>query len=172
MNIELINEIYNQHQLEFKNSGNEESIINLLLRQKEWNVLDDEQKNIRRKCYLENLKKKLSNEKQEKIFQYEDLVFKLSLKINNFLNSYHLDTISVFNEFLFRIKSMLFCEKEFMFQYEKFKRIGHIPYEIFEPLIEKVKDTKEYKLYKLDELFAEYKKMYDLFLEKPYEEKS
>ncbi len=72
------------------------------------------------------------------------------------------------NEFLFRIKSMLFCEKEFIFQYEKFNRIGHVPYEIFEPLIEKVKDTEEYKLYKLDELFKEYKKMYDLFLEKPY----
>ena len=37
------------------------------------------------------------------------------------------------------------------------------------PLIEKVKDTQEYKQYRLDELFEEYKKMYQLFLEKPYE---
>ena len=107
------------------------------------------------------------DKKQQKIFQYENLVFLLTLGINNFLKSCHID-FTTSNEFLFRIKSMLFCEKEFIFQYEKFNRIGHVPYEIFEPLIEKVKDTEEYKLYKLDELFETYKKMYDLFLEKPY----
>ena len=62
-----------------------------------------------------------------------------------------------------------FCKKELVNQYESFKRIGHVPFEIFEPLIEKVKDTQEYKQYRLDELFEEYKKMYQLFLEKPYE---
>ena len=168
MDIKLINDVYNQHQLDFKNSGNEESIIDLLLRQKEWNILDDEQKNVKRKYYLEDFKKYfLYDKKQQKIFQYENLVFLLTLGINNFLKSCHID-FTTSNEFLFRIKSMLFCEKEFIFQYEKFNRIGNVPYEIFEPLIEKVKDTEEYKLYKLDELFETYKKMYDLFLEKPY----
>ena len=57
MDIKLINDVYNQHQLDFKNSGNEESIIDLLLRQKEWNILDDEQKNVNRKYYLEDFKK-------------------------------------------------------------------------------------------------------------------
>ena len=168
MDIKLINDVYNQHQLDFKNLGNEESIIDLLLRQKKWNILDDEQKNVKRKYYLEDFKKYfLYDKKQQKIFQYENLVFLLTLGINNFLKSCHID-FTTSNEFLFRIKSMLFCEKEFIFQYEKFNRIGHVPYEIFEPLIEKVKDTEEYKLYKLDELFETYKKMYDLFLEKPY----
>lgn len=168
MDIKLINDVYNQHLLDFKNSGNEESIIDLLLRQKEWNILDDEQKNMKRKYYLEDFKKYfLYDKKQQKIFQYENLVFLITLEINNFLKSCHID-FTTFNEFLFRIKSMLFCEKEFIFQYEKFNRIRHVPYEIFEPLIEKVKDTKEYKLYKLDVLFEEYKKMYDLFLENPY----
>ena len=59
MDIKLINDVYNQHQLDFKNSGNEESIIDLLLRQKEWNILDDEQKNVKRKYYLEDFCKYL-----------------------------------------------------------------------------------------------------------------
>lgn len=168
MDIKLINDVYNQHKLDFKNSGNEESIIDLLLRQKEWNILDDEQKNVKRKYYLEDFKKYfLYDKKQQKIFQYENLVFLLTLEINNFLKSCHID-FTTSNEFLFRIKSMLFCEREFIFQYEKINRIGHVPYEIFEPLIEKIKDIEEYKLYKLDELFEKYKKMYDLFLDNPY----
>ena len=80
MDIKLINDVYNQHQLDFKNSGNEESIIDLLLRQKEWNILDDEQKNVKRKYYLEDFKKYfLYDKKQQKIFQYENLVFLLTL---------------------------------------------------------------------------------------------
>ena len=126
MDIKLINDVYNQHQLDFKNLGNEESIIDLLLRQKEWNILDDEQKNVKRKYYLEDFKKYfLYDKKQQKIFQYENLVFLLTLGINNFLKSCHID-FTTSNEFLFRIKSMLFCEKEFIFQYEKFNSTNKI----------------------------------------------
>lgn len=168
MDITSISEIYNQHQLNFKGVGNEMSIIHLLIKQKDWDTLDDEQKNTKRKGYLEDFEKYFLDNNKQRVFQYELSVFQLTLKINNFLNTYCTDDIS--NEFLFRIKSMLFCEKEFVNQYEKINKVGHIPYEIFEPLIEKVKDTEEYKLYKLDELFVAYKKMYQLFLEKPYEE--
>ena len=45
----------------------------------------------------------------------------------------------------------------------------HIPVLILKPLIEQVKHTEEYKKYMLDEPFDTYKKMYALFLEKPYE---
>ena len=170
MDIVSINKIYNQYQLEFKYSGNEESIINLLLKQKEWSLLDDEQKNIRRKKYLQDFEKHfIYSEKKRVIFLYESLVFQISLKIKDLLDIIDTDTnISTFEGAFFRIKSMLFCEKELINQYESFNRIGHIPYEIFEPLIEKVKDTQEYKQYKLDNLFERYKRMYDLFLEKPY----
>ena len=69
MDIVSINKIYNQYQLEFKHSGNEESIINLLLKQKEWSLLDDEQKNIRRKKYLQDFEKHfIYNEKKEGFF--------------------------------------------------------------------------------------------------------
>jgi len=168
MDIVSINKIYNQYQLEFKHSGNEESIINLLLKQKEWSLLDDEQKNIKRKKYLQDFEKHfIYNEKKRGIFLYESLVFQIYLKIKDLLDIIDTD-ISSFEGAFFRIKSMLFCEKELINQYESFNRIGHIPYEIFEPLIEKVKDTQEYKQYRLDELFEEYKKMYQLFLEMPY----
>ena len=74
------------------------------------------------------------------------------------------------NVFFFRIINLLYCEKELALYPISIKNIkGHVPFEIFEPLIEKVKDTQEYKQYRLDELFEEYKKMYQLFLDKPYE---
>ena len=66
------------------------------------------------------------------------------------------------------IDYLLYCEIKLINKNISYKHINPIPYEIFEPLIEKVKDTEEYKLYKLDELFKEYKEMYDLFLENPY----
>ena len=169
MDIVSINKIYNQYRLEFEHSGNEESIINLLLKQKEWNLLDDDQKLIKRKRYLLDFEKYfIYNEKRKRVFLYENLVFQTYLKIKDSLNIIEAD-ISSFEGFFFRIKSMLFCEKELVNQYESFKRIGHVPFEFFEPLIEKVKDTQEYKQYRLDELFEEYKKMYQLFLDKPYE---
>ena len=106
--------------------------------------------------------------REKEFFLYENLVFQTYLKIKGSLNIIEADICS-FEGFFFRIKAMLFCEKELVNQYESFKRIGHVPFEIFEPLIEKVKDTQEYKQYRLDELFEEYKKMYQLFLERPYE---
>lgn len=82
MDIVSINKIYNQYRLEFEDSGNEESIINLLLKQKEWNLLDDDQKLIERKKYLLDFEKYfIYNEKRERVFLYENLVFQTYLKI-------------------------------------------------------------------------------------------
>ena len=72
------------------------------------------------------------------------------------------------SNYIDRLFVLLYCEIKLINKNISYKNINHIPYEIFEPLIEKVKDTEEYKLYKLDELFKEYKEMYDLFLENPY----
>ena len=96
--------------------------------------------------------------------KYEQSIINLSFSIINFLTTYPLKG----SNYIDRLFVLLYCEIKLINKNISYKNINHIPYEIFEPLIEKVKDKEEYKLYKLDELFKEYKEMYDLFLENPY----
>ena len=131
---------------------------------KKWNLMNDLEKQENRKEYI---KMKDVHFYYEKNLEYEKALVSLVDSILNLKGEKQ--RLYKKNVFFFRIINLLYCEKELVNQYESFKRIGHVPFEIFEPLIEKVKDTQEYKQYRLDELFEEYKKMYQLFLEKPYE---
>lgn len=131
---------------------------------KKWNLMNDLKKQEHRKEYI---KMKDIHFYDEKNLEYEKTLVSLIDSILNLNKKY--PEISQKDIYFFRIINLLYCEKELVLYPINIRGVrGHVPYEIFEPLIEKVKNTEEYKLYKLDVLFEEYKKMYDLFLENPY----
>lgn len=76
---------------------------------------------------------------------------------------------NIIDNYLFRINNLLYCEKFLINNVISYKMINHIPYEIFEPLIEKINESKEYEKYKLGELFKEYKNMINLYNNMPYD---
>ena len=132
---------------------------------KKWNLMNDLEKQQNRKEYI---KMKDVHFYYEKNLEYEKALVSLVDSILNLKGEKQ--RLYKKNVFFFRIINLLYCEKELALYPISIKNVkGHVPFEIFEPLIEKVKDTQEYKQYRLDELFEEYKKMYQLFLEKPYE---
>lgn len=136
-----------------------------------WSQSDDFEKQTIRKNYLQMIEIHFSFQES---LNYERIVIELTDKFLDFLclTEYKFDDYSV-NEvrfLFFRIRNLIYCEKELLFMKERVSSIKmHIPVFILEPLIEQVKDTEEYKKYKLGELLETYKKMYSLFLEKPYE---
>lgn len=174
--MERINKIKNFYKKE-NISEKELEYIEIGYKYLEWKFMTDEDKLKEREGYL-LISDKLDNEINTIELQYE----KVSLLTLKFILNFLKNTQNEFEKYdqfknaqkiFFRIYNLIFIEKELLLFSRSIRGTKiHIPYEIFEPLIEKVKDTEEYKLYKLDELFVEYRKMYQLFLEKPYEEKS
>lgn len=160
----------NEYQKKGLDFFEEIGILEAVIKMEEWDKMSDIKKVIERKKKYDFYEYHFDSS-LENIKKYEKSVINISFSIIDFMNNYHLKYDDSCN-YIERLFILLYCELKLLNKYISYKNINHIPYEIFEPLIEKVKDTKEYKLYKLDELFAEYKKMYDLFLEKPYEEKS
>ncbi|WP_177764711.1 hypothetical protein [Flavobacterium sp. I3-2] len=155
----------------FNEIGGEKSFLWFLESIERWNSLSKNEKlEYRRKDMLYTEKHFNNDLIQEKKYTYLKLVYEIHLSFKNILDNIHFNkNFHIDSQYLFRLYSMFFCEIEFLCMYKDLKKIGHIPVFILEPLIEQVKDTEEYKKYKLGELLETYKKMYSLFLEKPYE---
>ena len=136
--------------------------LDAIIKINEWDNMSDREKIAERKKKYDYYEYHFHISLDKK--KYEKSIINISFLIINFLTIYPLKG----SNYIDRLFVLLYCEIKLINKYIPYKNINHIPYEIFEPLIEKVKDTEEYKLYKLEELFKEYKKMYDLFLDNPY----
>jgi hypothetical protein len=171
MEISKIAEAYSQNYI----NTEELSYIRYIEKYLRWKLFNDVDKQIYRKAYIQMIDIHFSHQKslkyEEKLINFTDKIVECLQKFPDYTYSDQIkNNIESIENYFFRIRSLLICEKEFLFMKESIKSIKfHIPYETFEPLIEKVKDTKEYKEYKLDELFIEYKKMLELFAQNPYE---
>ena len=153
----------------FDNVGGEKSFLWFFESLEAWNNLSDYEKLDKRKKDLRDFETFfIRDEQSEKIFNYEKLVCAVHDMIHDILKNDQKQT-DWDNEYFFRIKSMLYCEYKFLNQFDKIKKIGHVPFFIFEPLIKEIETSQQYKEFELDRLFERYKKMYELFLEKPYE---
>lgn len=153
----------------FDNVGGERSFLWFFESLESWNNLSDYEKLDKRKKDLRDFETFfIRDEQSEKIFNYEKLVCSVHNTIHNILKKDQKQP-AWDNEYFFRVKSMLYCEYKFLNQFDKIKKIGHVPFFIFEPLIKEIETFQEYKEFELNGLFERYRKMYELFLDKPYE---
>ncbi|MDR0228429.1 MAG: hypothetical protein LBI72_05125 [Flavobacteriaceae bacterium] len=157
----------------FSDTGGEMSFLWYLEDIEEWNSLTREEKlEYRRKYILYFEKHFMYDEIQEKKHNYMKLIYEVQTKMLECLSdidSYQIDSKE--NEYWYRLNAMFYWEVESIFMFKNFKKIGHIPLFIFEPLIERVKKTDMYIKYEIEELFIKYQKMYELFLLKLYDTK-
>lgn len=137
----------------------EKRMLSMLYDLKVWQNLSDEEKQNRRR---KNLKVDQQNFSQEEyynnIITYEEKVVHLTDLILNFLdqvsdmfdNPTKLEALNEQGLHLFRLHNILLCEKEMINRLPKIKQIGHVPFEIIKPIIQKLISSKFYNLYKLD----------------------
>lgn len=166
--IEKYNEIK-----EIPSDFEELSYLDAVAKIKDWQIKSDNMKLIcREQSYRIN--KKIENSKIIHKYEYSAYIFLKKLLIyleeNKLIIDANYSLETIFNKAFFKIYTLLYCEKELILYTVNLRGVrNHIPPKIYLLLIDKIKNTEDYKKYKLDELFEAYKKMYDLFLEKPYE---
>ncbi len=150
--------------------NSEKGLIEGVLMGKKWQTLSDEEKIIYRKdCLKIDLYYSNETEIEKLRNNYVQSIINTSELILSFLNSYEIRSVdNIKNNYMDRIFVMLYCELEFVNKYPAYKHINHIPYQIFENLLNNIDSSKLYQIYNLDSLFEEYKKMLELFDKKPF----
>lgn len=149
--------IYESQQL----SEVELAYLKVIKKSDDWQKKTDYQKQLHRRSYLKKLEAYF-NDRED--FEYQKQAIKTSDLILDFLHlgSYQdidFNTSGDIEQYYFRLYNLFWCEKEILFERESLNLIRHIPVDVFERLISKIEYTEEYRTYKLDELFEEYKKM-------------
>lgn len=164
----MIDDLYSDDLDKFQEKGVLEALHQIEI----WDKLNDYEKVIMRKERL-NYYKKHSLIPSLRI-EYEEIVVSVTERILRFLenteNLLHDSTVDgEVTKYLLRIKNLLYCEKEFINRNPPLKYVNHVLLDFFLPLIEKVKESKEYEIYKLEPLFVEYQRMVKLYVQKPYD---
>ncbi|AYN03303.1 hypothetical protein [Flavobacterium sp. 140616W15] len=152
----------------------EKGFLDAVIYIKEWSSLTDIEKIKKRKNRLkyneihfnETIQEKKKYDYEKSVIKTSELIMLFMEKTDIFLD---IEMKNISNNYLFRISNLLYCEKFLINNHLSYKMINHVPYEIFEPLIEKINKSQEYKEYGLEGLFKEYKKMTKLYNEEPYE---
>jgi hypothetical protein len=153
----------------------ETRMLDLLYDIQEWNKLDDNGKYRERSKTLEFYKAKFSDDYRS-IIIYEEKVLRLLRLIINFLDVTedkfsdvsHVNSLSADDFYLFRLRNMLYCEKEMVNRMPKIENTGHVPSQIVNPIFEKLRNSECYVFYKLHDIDILYSEVIDLHYKEPY----
>jgi hypothetical protein len=153
----------------------ETRMLGLLYDLQEWNKLDDSGKYRKRSETLKLYKVKFPDDYRS-IIIYEEKVLEMVSLINSFLdatekrfsdvNSY--DNLSGDDFYLFRLRNILYCEKEMVNRMPKIENTGHVPSQIVTPIFEKLRNSECYTFYKLRDIDILYFEVIDLHYKEPY----
>ena len=136
-----------------------------------WQLMDDMDKLYSRKQdRIVNQKfgsKALGRKYEDASIVFLELVIQYLKENEGKVESKNYIDLTDLEKIFFRIYCLMYSEKAILLFSESLRGTKfHIPYKIFEPLIEKIRNYKETSL---EKLLEEYKKMLELFAQKPYE---
>jgi hypothetical protein len=173
IDIETILKYYNE---EFGAVNLEVRLLEALYETQQWSKLNDKEKQeVRRKKNKFNIAHGLAPQ-QKKIFEYEESVIQLVDFIIEFIPKADIlfvkaEAIKESDELIlfFRLRNMLFCEKEFVNRLPDIKIVGHVPFEVVKPILDKLRDTEFYFKYNLLILEELYEDVNRLHRQNPYQ---
>ncbi len=178
IDLELISELYKSP--DFPNEllgGYEISLLQGFTRDVNWGKLSDLQKIEYRKGALVH-KQKVKEIVSDLEFDYEKSVIELGYLLIDFLKT----TESLYSDLseinkktkveisLFRLRNLLYCELYAINKHMKLENGGHVPFDlVIDPVLKELAGSvffKEYKLHKIKDL---YRKVVNLYNQKPYD---
>ena len=154
-------------------TANETQILKTIQEAQVWDTLSDQQKQALRRERIHYDKIKFPDDLKRSI-DYEEKVVALIDAIMLFIQSTENELGSMTapsggdETLLFRLRTMMICEKEFAMRFPKIKNVGHVPWIVVQPLFDALKRTPYHNQYHLQALQDMYAAMDEANRQSPY----